>query len=603
MPAAARYAIIGVAVGIVVVAAAYFWLVLGVSAGVHPGTSVSGIPIGGLTRQEAVETLQRRVGADARKHFTLVAGDQSFRISPKELGLRVRLPATVDQAIGRTWNPTQAWSDRFGERELTPIVAVDDTLLDAEIATLARAIDTVPTEPTLSVSGGKATLTPGVPGVQLDQSQTRALLLDRLLAPREDLELPLTTVSPEVTEEAAQRARALAKNAIAEPVTVRAGGVTATIPASAIVKALSFTREGGELVPVLDGAVLHESIADQLAEVETPGRDATFKITKGVPIVVPSLVGRGIEDGELATAVAGVLGETGDARDVTVSFGVREPELTTEEAQQLGVTEKLSTFTQNFPYAAYRVQNIGQAAEYINGTLLMPGEVFSMNETIKERTPENGYTRGFVIGPGGIFEEQQGGGVSASATAMWTAAFFAGMEQVSTRAHSIYISRYQPGLEATVAWGLFDMQFRNNTPNAVFITTKMSNTSLKVTFWGTRVYDEIKAEFGPKTNIRPYSVIEKKRKVKDGCLEQSGVDGFNIDVDRVFYNDGTEVKRETFTTSYRPAPQVKCGVKKGKDDDEFVIEDDPFSEVPPATPTSPAPPTLPPNEFVNTPAA
>ena len=603
MPAAARYAIIGVAVGIVVVAAAYFWLVLGVSAGVHPGTSVSGIPIGGLTRQEAVETLQRRVGADARKHFTLVAGDQSFRISPKELGLRVRLPATVDQAIGRTWNPTQAWSDRFGERELTPIVAVDDTLLDAEIATLARAIDTVPTEPTLSVSGGKATLTPGVPGVQLDQAETRALLLDRLLAPREDLELPLTTVSPEVTEEAAQRARALAKNAIAEPVTVRAGGVTATIPASAIVKALSFTREGGELVPVLDGAVLHESIADQLAEVETPGRDATFEITKGVPIVVPSLVGRGIEDGELATAVAGVLGETGDARDVTVSFGVREPELTTEEAQQLGVTEKLSTFTQNFPYAAYRVQNIGQAAEYINGTLLMPGEVFSMNEVIKERTPENGYTRGFVIGPGGIFEEQQGGGVSASATAMWTAAFFAGMEQVSTRAHSIYISRYQPGLEATVAWGLFDMQFRNNTPNAVFITTKMSNTSLKVTFWGTRVYDEIKAEFGPKTNIRPYSVIEKKRKVKDGCLEQSGVDGFNIDVDRVFYNDGTEVKRETFTTSYRPAPQVKCGVKKGKDDDEFVIEDDPFSEVPPATPTSPAPPTLPPNEFVNTPAA
>ncbi len=603
MPAAARYAIIGVAVGIVVVAAAYFWLVLGVSAGVHPGTSVSGIPIGGLTRQEAVETLQRRVGADARKHFTLIAGDQSFRVSPKELGLRVRLPATVDQAIGRTWNPTQAWSDRFGERELTPIVAVDDTLLDAEIATLARAIDTVPTEPTLSVSGGKATLTPGVPGVQLDQAETRALLLDRLLAPREDLELPLTTVSPQVTDEAAQRARALAKNAIAEPVTVRAGGVTATIPASAIVKALSFTREGGELVPVLDGAVLHESIADQLAEVETPGRDATFKITKGVPIVVPSLVGRGIEDGELATAVAGVLGETGSARDVTVSFGVREPELTTEEAQQLGVTEKLSTFTQNFPYAAYRVQNIGQAAEYINGTLLMPGEVFSMNEIIKERTPENGYTRGFVIGPGGIFEEQQGGGVSASATAMWTAAFFAGMEQVSTRAHSIYISRYQPGLEATVAWGLFDMQFRNNTPNAVFITTKMSNTSLKVTFWGTRVYDEIKAEFGPKTNIRPYSVIEKKRKVKDGCLEQSGVDGFNIDVDRVFYNDGTEVKRETFSTSYRPAPQVKCGVKKGKDDDEFVIEDDPFSEVPPSPPTDPAAPALPPNEFVNTPAA
>lgn len=604
MPAATRYALIAAAAGAVVAAGAYLWLVLGAGGGVHPGTSVAGISIGGMSREEAVETLQRSVGADARKHFTLAAGDQSFRVSPKELGLRLRLPATVDQAIGRTWNPSDAIRDRFGERELTPIVAIDDTTLDARIATLAQAIDTVPTEPTLSVSGGKPTLTPGVAGTELDQSATRTLLVDRLLAPREQVDLPVVTVAPQVTEEAAQRARALAKQAISGPVTVRAGGVTATIPSSAIVKALSFTREGGELVPVLDGAVLHESIADQLADVETPGRDATFKITKGVPVVVPSLVGRGIEDGELASAVAGVLGESGSARDVTVTFGVREPEVTTEDAQALGVTEKLSSFTQNFPYAAYRVQNIGQAAKYIDGTLLMPGEVFSMNEVIKERTPENGYTVGFVIGPGGIFEEQQGGGVSASATAVWTAAFFAGMERVSTRAHSIYISRYQPGLEATVAWGLFDMQFRNNTPNAVFITTKMTNTSLKVTFWGTRVYDEIKAEFGPKTNIRPYSVIDKKKKVKDGCLEQGGVDGFNIDVDRVFLNDGKEVKRETFSTVYRPAPEVNCGVKKGKDDSDLPVEDDPYSEIPPAAPTTTptTTPTLPPNEFVNTPA-
>ena len=598
MPAAARYTVIAGAVALVVVAAAYVWLVLSTGTTVHPGTTVSGIAIGGMTREEAIETLQRRVGADARKHFTLVAGEEQFRVSPKELGIRLRLPATVDQAIGRSWNPATALQNRLGTTELTPLVAIDDAVLDQEVARLSQTIDTPPVEPTLSVSGGKPTLTPGVPGVTLDQQATRELIVDSLLDPRQVLTLPLLTVSPDVTEEAAQRARALAKTAIAEQVTVQAGSVTATIPSTAIVKALSFVRDGGELIPQLDGAVLHESIADQLSEVETPGRDATFQITKGVPVVVPSLVGRGIEDEELATAVAGVLGASGEARNVTVSFGVREPELTTDEAKALGVTEKLSTFTQNFPYAAYRVQNIGQAAEYINGTLLMPGEVFSMNEVIKERTPENGYTRGIVIGPGGVFEEQQGGGVSASATAVWTAAFFAGMEQVSTRAHSIYISRYQPGLEATVAWGLFDMQFRNNTANAVFITTKMTNTSLRVTFWGTREYDEITAEFGPKTNIRPYGVIEKKKKVKEGCMEQSGIDGFNINVDRVFYKDGAEVKRETFTTSYRPAPEVKCGVKKGKDDDEVPLE-----EFLPGTPTAPGAPALPGNEFVNTPAA
>lgn len=595
MPAAARYSLIAGAAVAIVAVGAYLWLVLSTGSNVHPGTSVAGIAIGGMSRDEAIETLQRRVGSDARKHFTLVAGEESFRVSPKELGMRLRLPATVDLAIGRTWNPMVAWRDRFGTTELDPLVSIDDAVLDQEIARLAQSIDTIPVEPTLSVSGGKASLTPGIPGVELDQQATRDVLVERLLEPRDDIELPLISVSPEVSSEKAQQARALAKSAISSPVKVQAGGVTATIPTSAIVKALSFTREGGELVPKLDGAVLHESIADQLAEVETPGRDATFQITKGVPVVVPSLVGRGIEDEELATAVTGVLGASGDARNVTVSFGVRQPELTTDEARALGITEKLSSFTQNFPYAAYRVQNIGQAAEYINGTLLMPGEVFSMNEVIKERTPENGYTMGIVIGPGGIFEEQQGGGVSASATAVWTAAFFAGMERVSTRAHSIYISRYQPGLEATVAWGLFDMQFRNNTPNAVFITTKMTNTSLRVTFWGTRQYDEITAEFGPKTNIRPFGLVEKKQKVKDGCMEQAGINGFNIDVDRVFFKDGQEVKRETFTTVYRPAPEVKCGVKKDKDDEEI-------DDLLPGTPTTPGAPALPGNEFVNPPA-
>ena len=60
-------------------------------------------------------------------------------------------------------------------------------------------------------------------------------------------------------------------------------------------------------------------------------------------------------------------------------------------------------------YAAYRVQNIGEAARRMNGTLLMPGDTFSLNDTIKERTEKNGYTVGFVVGAGGVFAEDLGG--------------------------------------------------------------------------------------------------------------------------------------------------------------------------------------------------
>jgi len=241
--------------------------------------------------------------------------------------------------------------------------------------------------------------------------------------------------------------------------------------------------------------------------------------------------------------------------------GLREPKLTTEQAKQLGVTEKLGGFTQNFPYAAYRVQNIGEAARRMNGTLLMPGDTFSLNDIIKERTEKNGYTVGFVVGEGGVFNEALGGGVSTAATTAWTAAFFAGMERVQNIAHSIYISRYQPGLEATVAWGLFDMKFRNDTPNAVFVTSSITNSSITVSLWGTKVYDKIEADFGNRTDIKKFSTIYDK---SDTCLGQGGVEGFTIVVDRVFYQDGKEVKREPIKTTYKPAPEVICGKKPDK---------------------------------------
>jgi vancomycin resistance protein YoaR len=271
---------------------------------------------------------------------------------------------------------------------------------------------------------------------------------------------------------------------------------------------------------------------------------------------------------------------------VTVPVGVREPAVTTEQAKALGITERLSSFTQGYPYAAYRSQNIGQAAERINGTLLLPGEVFSLNDTIKERTEKNGYTEGFVVGEGGVFAEALGGGVSTSATTAWTAAFYAGMERVQTVAHSIYISRYTAGLEATVAWGIFDMKFRNDTPNGVFITSSTTPTSITVSLWGTKQYD-VEAEFGERTSIVPFTKIYDQ---SEDCLGQNGVDGFTITVDRVFYVDGEEVRREPITTRYKPAPDVTCGKKPDKKPDKEVgaTPDAENAGSPSATPTDPA---------------
>jgi vancomycin resistance protein YoaR len=561
------------------------WVVAALGSGstAPAGTTVAGIDIGGMNRAEAEEAVTAALGERAERRLRVEALDQSFTVLPQEAGLGLDAVASVAPAFEHTWNPIALVGRMLGGAALPAVASVDEEALDAQLAGIADAIAVAPVEPVLDIRRGQPDVTPGKPGRTLDIPATREALVAAVLERRAPVPAVVVADEPSVTPEAVDEAVAYARQALSAPVTVRAESVTAQLPIRAIGRALSFRVADGRLEPVLDGALLRSAIKDELAPVEIPGRDATFRIRNGNVRVVKSKVGRGIEDDDLARAVSGVLGLPAGQRTVTVPVGLREPELTTEQARQLGITERISTFTQRFPYAAYRVQNLGQAAERINGTLLMPGDTFSLNDTILERTEENGYTVGFVVGEGGIFDEQLGGGVSASATTTWTAAFYAGMERVQVIPHSIYISRYQPGLEATVAWGIFDMSFRNDSPNAVFITASITNTSMTVSFWGTPEYDRIEADFGPRRNIKKFATIYDTSKT---CLGQSGVEGFTITVDRVFYQDGEEVRREPITTTYKPAPEVICGEKPKKP------KPDPDAPGPSASPSpTPAPST------------
>ena len=553
--------IVGVVAILAILTGAYVAVAMRSGSTAAGGTTVGGVDIGGMSQAEAAAAVTDALSAREGRRLRVTALDQTFVVKPADAGLSLDAAASVEPAYGRSWNPADLVGRMLGGHDWPAIPAVDDAALSAQVQLIADALDVAPIEPVLVVKGGEPMLTAGIPGRALDEKATAAALTDAVLAPRKPIRASVVKVDPTVSAEDAQAALKMARAAVSAPVTVHAESVTAKIPAAAVGRALSFTATDGALVPTLDGTILHASIRKELKQIEIRGRDATFKIRKGQPKVVKSKVGRGVSDEELASAVAGVLDSSAADRSVTVSVGLREPDLTTEQARQLGVTERLSTFTQYFPYAAYRVQNIGEAARRMNGTLLMPGEVFSMNGTIKERTEANGYTVGFVVGEGGVFDEQLGGGVSTATTAAWTAAFYAGMGRVENIAHSIYISRYKPGLEATVAWGLFDMKFRNDTPTAVFITSSITNGSITVSLWGTKVYDKIEAEYGKRTNIRPFDTIYDK---SDKCLGQGGVDGFSIVVNRVFYKDGEVVKREPITTNYKPSPEVICGKKPPK---------------------------------------
>jgi vancomycin resistance protein YoaR len=230
----------------------------------------------------------------------------------------------------------------------------------------------------------------------------------------------------------------------------------------------------------------------------------------------------------------------------------------------------VSEFTTTFPYAEYRNVNIGLAAQKIDDTLLMPGDTFSLNGLVGERTQANGFAIGGIISGGQVVEDY-GGGVSQVATTTYHAAFKAGLEDVHHQPHSIYFSRYPIAQEATVSWGNFDMAFKNDTPYGIVVDTEFQASSpgsqgvLTVKLWSTPYFD-VETSVSGKSNFTSPSTVYNSA---SNCISNgSGSQGFNITSFRKVWDpDGKLVKDESNPWTYRPNPKVICG-EKPDDEDE-----------------------------------
>jgi vancomycin resistance protein YoaR len=264
-----------------------------------------------------------------------------------------------------------------------------------------------------------------------------------------------------------------------------------------------------------------------------------------------------VDAAELAAAALPAL--TDQARTAVVKTAVKEPDLTTAEAQKLGVKEQISTFSTILTANAGRTENLRIAARTVNGTLVLPGETFSLNGVLGKRTPEKGYNQAPAIS-GGRLVNDYGGGVSQMATTIFNNVFFSGLEDIYHKPHSFYISRYPEGREATVNYPTVDLKWRNDSDTAVLIKANVTST-VNVTFYGTKTWD-ITASKSGRSNFRtPKTVYDDQ----PGCVSQGANGGFDVSVGRTFRKPGskTVVKKETFHAVYNAEDRIVCGPKPG----------------------------------------
>lgn len=526
--------------------------------------TIGGVDVSGKSPSAARDAVDRALTPNVDREIVLMDGGTEFRIKPRSAGLALDLDRSISDAGGeRSWKPADITGLFFGDHASDPALDVDDAKLQSAIGTIGETVNREVVEAQITFPDAKPKPREPKTGRVVARADAAAAIRKAYLVDDEPIKVPTAVVEPAVDSAGlADAMRTIAKPAVSGPVTIRVGDKKVSLPVTAYAPALVVRVQDNKLVPYLDPKKLSGPLTDTTTGIGKKAVDATVRIQDNKAVVVPGKEGVGLQPREMATKLVPALVKTGAERSVEVEAKVVEPAFTTKDAKALKITKRISSFETQFPYAEYRNTNQGRAAELINGTILKPGETFSFNDTVGERTAANGFVTGTVIN-GGVFREELGGGVSQVATTTYNAGFFGAMDDVEHHPHAFYINRYPVGREATVYFGSLDLRFKNPTKYGVLIrsyvvkSTPSSAGIMHVELWSTKVWD-IKAGQSTRRNGRsPGTQYDDT----DRCVPQDPIAGFDIDIYRSFYQGDNKAKTETDTARYQAADHVICGKK------------------------------------------
>ena len=542
--------VLGVLVGVVFA---------GSPARVAEGVTIAGVEVGGLTAAEARTLLEERAERVARVPVVFTVGERRFPIKATALGVEADWAAAVASALseGSGFAPVRGYKrlqTRFLGTEIAPPVGAYTAALDYKLGQLATAIDRGHVEAKLVRRGLAVTVVPGQIGRTLERNEAADVIVRALaqLGRARPVPLPVSIDPIDVTADdlapAAQRARI----AFSAPVRLVSDEKIWKLPRWRL----------AELIALPSGSSLELSIAGAKADawfarlgknVERPPVDARFVTSSGAISIVPSKPGLEIDVPATAESLLSAA-VSPTARSAQLALVTSQPALTTADAKGLGIVRRLGTYSTLNAGTYNRITNLRRAIELLSGALVAPGGTFSFNDRIGPRTLE----RGFLPAPVIIrdeYEEAVGGGVSQVATTVFNAAWESGVKIAERNPHSLYISRYQLGRDATVNYPDLDLKFVNDTPKWILVAASWDGGGITVSLYGGG--PERRVESGEGTmritapaRIRrsPDPMLERGTEI----VEEEGSEARVTSVTRTVYGEtGGVLRDETWNTSYR----------------------------------------------------
>ena len=465
---------------------------------IHAGVTIEGQSVSGLTNDEAAQKINEYLTASLDTPITLAGGSKSWEIKPSGLGTKIDVATAVAAALNVT-RDKNIFADMatklklyFGGHDIELQGSVDAASLDSFIEQIATALDKPAVNAGLAVRGTAVTVLEGKEGLLVDRETLKRTLTQTLLSLQSaDITIPMVKDEPEIGAEDNKAALAQAKTMVSAPLTLTWGAKSWTFTPQEIATFIEFTPQDATAatpsLPYLSAEKMAAKL--QLVGTETTATpaDATFKVVDKKVQVVPAVEGVVLDPAKTAEALtAAAITTTG--RTTEVQGTKQSPALTTAQAEAMGVTDLLATYSDTYVGSKNRQTNVRITTEYVlrGGKLyLAPGEEFDFKKEVGPRTPERGYVKAPGISPGIVLEDQYGGGICEVSTAMFNAALLAGLKITERTNHSIYFDHYPKGRDATVSDPGPNVRFVNNTDHYIWITGKSDGKTTVINVYGT----------------------------------------------------------------------------------------------------------------------
>ena len=283
--------------------------------------------------------------------------------------------------------------------------------------------------------------------------------------------------------------------------------------------------------------------------------DARYEITDGKVQMFAEQTGRQIDKIEVGTQLERLKnGETITLKVVTLT-----PDVTLASLNGKLFNHILGEYsTQYSTSSKNRSKNVELAASKINGVILAPGEDFSYNKVVGERTRANGFLDAPMF-ENGETVQGTGGGVCQVSSTLYSAVLYADLQIVTRRCHSLTVAYVPKGQDATVAYGSIDFQFKNNTAYPIKILASAAGGKVTISISGTKpdVEKKVKITNNVLETKAPQVEEESDPTLMTGSKKvlSAGKTGYTVETIRTVYENGVETKSEKMGRSvYKSVP-------------------------------------------------